>query len=212
MSTYVVVGGGLAGAKAVETLRAEGFEGDVVLVSAEHERPYERPPLSKGLLLGKAERSSVFVHDERWYSEHEVDLRLATRATRLLAADHQVELDDGTTLTFDRLLVATGSSPRRLDVPVSAGAPVHALRELGESDRLKEVLATGGRLVVVGAGWIGLEVAAAAREAGLHVTVVEVASQPLQRVLGETSRAAGRRPAPFARGRPQARCRDRRDP
>lgn len=185
MSTYVVVGGGLAGAKAVETLRSEGFDGDVILISAEDERPYERPPLSKGLLLGKAERDSVFVHDPGWYEEHKVDLRLATRATGLDVDAHNVTLSDGTALHYDRLLIATGSSPRTLDVPGADQSNVLMLRELAESDRIKQVLDSGEPLVIIGAGWIGLEVAAAACEAGAPVTVIEAAEQPLLRVLGK---------------------------
>ncbi len=184
MSTYVVVGGGLAGAKAVETLRAEGFDGDVVLVASESERPYERPPLSKNYLQGKAERATVFVHDEGWYAEHGVDLRLGATAVGLDPSAQQLTFLDGAPITYDRLLLATGCAPRALDVPGADGAHVLMLRELGESDRLREAFAAGGRLVVIGGGWIGLEVAAAAREADLEVTVVEFAEQPLLRVLG----------------------------
>ncbi len=185
MSTYVVVGGGLAGAKAVETLRSEGFDGDVVLVSAESERPYERPPLSKELLLGKAERDSVFVHDEGWYEQHQVDLHTSTRASALDVDAHTVALSDGTTLHYDRLLIATGSSPRPLDVPGADTANVLMLRELAESDRIKRAIDSGDPLVIIGAGWIGLEVAAAAREAGATVTIIEAAEQPLLRILGD---------------------------
>ena len=119
MSTYVVVGGGLAGAKAVETLRAEGFEGELVLVAAEAVQPYERPPLSKAFLMGKAERASVFVHDDGWYAEHDVDLRLSTRAVALDTAAHAVTLDDGSVLAYDRLLLATGSAPDASTCPAS---------------------------------------------------------------------------------------------
>ncbi len=184
MSTFVVVGGGLAGAKAVETLRSEGFDGDVVLVSAETERPYERPPLSKDLLLGKAERDSVFVHDEQWYEQHHVDLRTSTQASALDVDAHTVALSDGMALHYDRLLIATGSSPRPLDVPGTDTANLLMLRELAESDRIKQAIDSGGPLAIIGAGWIGLEVAAAARESGAEVTVIEAADQPLLRVLG----------------------------
>ena len=182
---YVIVGGGLAGAKAAETLREEGFDGSVVLVSAEMEAPYERPPLSKGYLLGNDERDSAFVHPEPWYAEHDVDLRLGTRATAIDPTAHEVELDGEERLAYDRLLLATGSVPRRLDVP---GADLHGvlyLRELPDADRIRSVLRQGSRIVVVGAGWIGLEVTSAARHHGADVAVLEVADLPLQRVLGD---------------------------
>ncbi|HEU0214333.1 MAG TPA: FAD-dependent oxidoreductase, partial [Jiangellaceae bacterium] len=182
---YVIVGGGLAGAKAAETLREEGFDGSVVLVSAEMEAPYERPPLSKGYLLGNDERDSAFVHPEPWYAEHDVDLRLGTRATAIDPATHEVELDGGERLAYDRLLLATGSVPRRLDVPGAELDGVLYLRELPDADRIRSVLREGSRIVVVGAGWIGLEVASAARHHGAEVTVLEVADLPLQRVLGD---------------------------
>ena len=124
----VIVGGGLAGAKAAETLREEGFDGPVVLVAAEPELPYERPPLSKGYLQGSDERSSAAVHDQGWYGEHDVDLRTGVRAAKLDPAAHRVELDDGQALTFSRLLLATGAEPRRLDVPGGDLPGVHYLR------------------------------------------------------------------------------------
>ena len=181
----VIVGGGLAGAKAAETLRDEGYDGDVVLVCAEAERPYERPPLSKGYLLGSDERDSAFVHPKGWYAEHDVDLRLSTRATALDPAAHEVELGDGSRLAYDKLLLTTGSVPRRLDVPGADSDGVLYLRELPDSDRIKAALTSGGRVVVIGAGWIGLEVASAARHYGSDVTVLEVSDLPLQRVLGD---------------------------
>src|SRR5918996_732866 len=183
--TFVIVGGGLAGAKAAETLRDEGFDGPIVLVCAEAERPYERPPLSKGYMLGSDERDSAFVHPESWYPEHDVDLRLGTRATALDPAAHQVELDGGERLTYEKLLLTTGSTPRRLDVPGSDLDGVLYLRELPDADRIKSALGEGRRIAVVGAGWIGLEIAAAARHHGAEVTVIEVAQLPLQRVLGD---------------------------
>ncbi|MGZ4786779.1 MAG: NAD(P)/FAD-dependent oxidoreductase [Acidimicrobiales bacterium] len=183
---FVVVGGGLAGANAVETLREEGFDGRVHLVCAETERPYERPPLSKGYLVGSAERSSVFVHDEGWYDAHDVDLRLGTSATGLDPNAHELTLGDGSTLGYDRLLIATGSSPRRLEVPGADLDGVFYLRELGDSDRLREGLRAGSsRVVVVGGGWIGLETAAASRGYGNEVTIVEPQPAPLRAALGE---------------------------
>jgi 3-phenylpropionate/trans-cinnamate dioxygenase ferredoxin reductase subunit len=183
--TFVIVGGGLAGAKAAETLRTEGYDGEVLLVSAEGERPYERPPLSKGYLLGSDERESAFVHPKVWYDEHDVELRLSTRATALHPASHEVDLGEKERLRYDKLLLTTGSTPRRLDVSGADSDGVLYLRELPDSDRIRAALTSGARIVVVGAGWIGLEVAAAARHHGADVTVLEVADLPLQRVLGD---------------------------
>jgi 3-phenylpropionate/trans-cinnamate dioxygenase ferredoxin reductase subunit len=182
---FVVVGAGLAGAKAAETLREEGFDGPVVLVGAEPERPYERPPLSKQYLLGRADRDSAFVHDAGWYAEHDVELRTGVRATRLDPAAHRLTLHTGEELGYARLLLATGASPRRLPVPGADLDGVRYLRTLADADRLRTDLAGGGRrVVVVGAGWIGLEVTAAARSHGNTVTVVEPQPTPLHAVLG----------------------------
>ncbi|MGY1745539.1 NAD(P)/FAD-dependent oxidoreductase [Blastococcus sp. SYSU D00695] len=182
---YVVVGGGLAGAKAAETLRAEGFAGPVVLVGAEPEPPYERPPLSKGQLLGTAAREDARVHPPGWYGEHDVELRTGTRATALDPVAHRVTLDGGEELPYARLLLATGSSARRLPVPGADLAGVRYLRTQADADGLRADLAGGGRrVVVVGAGWIGMEVAAAARVLGNDVTVVEPQPAPLYGVLG----------------------------
>ncbi len=185
METFVLVGGGLAGAKAAETLRAEGFEGRVVLVAEEPEQPYERPPLSKGYLLGSDERIKARVHEDGWYDAHDVDLRIGVRAVALDAGGHTVALDTGEALSYDKLLLATGSSPRRLPVPGADLDGVRYLRTLADSDRLLADLSGGGRqVVIVGAGWIGLEVAAAARGYGNDVTVVEPQPTPLYQVLG----------------------------
>jgi NADPH-dependent 2,4-dienoyl-CoA reductase/sulfur reductase-like enzyme len=183
MSTggIVVVGGGLAAAKAVEELRAQGHDGRISLVAAEPHLPYERPPLSKGLLLGKDAPDSVFVHDRDWYDVHDVDLHLATPALRIDREGHRVVIDGGA-LDYDRLLLATGATPRRLGALDPIEVPVLTLRTVEDSLTLKERL--GGRVLIVGAGWIGLEVAAAAREAGAEVTVVETAELPLLAVLG----------------------------
>ncbi len=113
---YVIIGASLAGAKAAETLRAEGFDGTVVLIGAESERPYERPPLSKGFLLGKEEKNKAYVHDEGWYGEHEVELRLGVAALAVDRASRRVELADGAFIGYDKLLITTGASPRRLNV------------------------------------------------------------------------------------------------
>ncbi|MEU6800749.1 NAD(P)/FAD-dependent oxidoreductase [Streptomyces neyagawaensis] len=187
--TFVIVGGGLAGAKAAETLRAEGFTGRVILICDERDHPYERPPLSKGYLLGKEERDSVFVHEPSWYARNDIELHLGQTVDRIDRAAKTVHFgDDGTFVHYDKLLLATGAEPRRLDIPGTDLAGVHHLRRLAHAERLKGVLAALGRdnghLVVAGAGWIGLEVAAAAREYGAEVTVVEPEPTPLHGVLG----------------------------
>lgn len=183
--TFVIVGAGLAGAKAAETLREEGFDGQIVLIGGEAVRPYERPPLSKGLLLGSATRSSVYVHESDWYQTNRVELLTGTAVTGLDAGARLVTLADGRQVAYERLLLATGSSPRRLDVPGADLDGVHYLRTLGDSDRIADGLREGARVVVIGAGWIGLEIAAAARHRGATATVVEAADLPLQRVLGD---------------------------
>jgi NADPH-dependent 2,4-dienoyl-CoA reductase/sulfur reductase-like enzyme len=186
--TFVIVGGGLAGAKAAETLRAEGFTGRVILIGDEREHPYERPALSKGYLGGAAERESVFVHEPAWYAGADIELHLGQPAVRLDRAAKTVELGDGTRIRYDALLLATGAEPRRLDVPGTGLAGVHHLRRLAHADRLRGVLTGLGRdnghLVVAGAGWIGLEVAAAARSYGAEVTVIEPNPTPLHSALG----------------------------
>jgi 3-phenylpropionate/trans-cinnamate dioxygenase ferredoxin reductase component len=181
---FVIVGAGLAGAKAAQTLRETGFGGEIVLLGEEPERPYERPPLSKGLLLGTAERESVFVHEAGWYAAHDVDLRTGTRVTGIDRAARQVELAGGQRIGYDALLLATGATPRHLDVPRAELDGVLPLRTLSDSDRIAAAVVDGAHLVVVGAGWIGLEVAAAARQRGATVTVVERSELPLLRVLG----------------------------
>ncbi|MFD5057273.1 NAD(P)/FAD-dependent oxidoreductase [Streptomyces sp. NPDC058394] len=186
--TFVIVGGGLAGAKAAETLRSEGFSGRVILVGDERDHPYERPPLSKGYLAGKEARESVFVHGTAWYAGADVELHLGQPVTAIDRGGRSVELGDGTVIHYDKLLLATGAEPRRLDIPGTDLAGVHHLRRLAHADRLKNVLSALGRdnghLMIAGAGWIGLEVAAAARGYGAEVTVVEPEATPLLRVIG----------------------------
>ncbi|WP_426507025.1 NAD(P)/FAD-dependent oxidoreductase [Dactylosporangium sp. McL0621] len=184
--TFVIVGASLTGAKAAETLRADGFTGKIILIGEETERPYERPPLSKDHLHGKeGAREKAFVHEPGWYAEHDVDLRLATRVTHLDPAARTVTLDGVDELHYDRLLLATGSRVRMLDVPGATLNGVRYLRTVDESDALLEHLRTATDVVIVGAGWIGLETAAAARHHGANVTVVELADLPLQAVLGD---------------------------
>ncbi|MEU4497361.1 FAD-dependent oxidoreductase [Streptomyces sp. NPDC023998] len=186
--TFVIVGGGLAGAKAAETLRAEGFTGRVILIGDERDHPYERPPLSKGYLSGKEERDSVFVHEPGWYAQADVELHLGQTVVAVDPEAKSVRLGDGTVLHYDKLLLATGAEPRRLEIPGTELAGVHHLRRLAHADRLRNVLAALGRdngqLVIAGGGWIGLEVASAARGYGAEVTVVEPAATPLHHVLG----------------------------
>lgn len=182
---FVIVGGGLAAARAAEGLRERGFTGSILMISVEDEVPYERPPLSKELLLGTAERGSAFVHDRQWYADHDIELRLGTMVTGVDPAAHEVVLEDGERVSYDKLLLATGSWPRRIDIPGADLEGVLYLRDLPESDAILEAIESKRPLVVVGAGWIGLEVAAAARTHGVDVTVLEVADLPLQQVLGD---------------------------
>ena len=183
-TAHVIVGASLAGAKAAEALREEGFDGPLVMIGEESERPYERPPLSKDYLLGKADRETIYVHPQEWYAEHDVDLRLGVEVTSIDRAAHEVSLADGRKAGYGKLLLATGSSPRRLSVPGADLDGVLYLRSAGDSDRIKAAFQDASRVAVIGAGWIGLETAAAARAAGAEVTVLEMAELPLQRVLG----------------------------
>ena len=183
--TFVIVGASFAGAKAAETLRDEGFDGRIVLVGAESERPYERPPLSKEYLRGEAGREKIWVHDDAsFYESAQIELRLDTTAVDLDAGRREITLAGGERLPFDRLLLTTGAHPRRLDVPGVDLDGVHELRSVESSDAIRARLDRGGKVVVVGAGWIGSETAASARQRGLEVTVIEPASVPLERVLG----------------------------
>jgi 3-phenylpropionate/trans-cinnamate dioxygenase ferredoxin reductase subunit len=181
--TFVIVGAALAGAKAAETLREEGFDGRIVLIGAEAERPYERPPLSKDYLRRET-TDKPYVHDEGFYGENDIDLHLETRAESIDPSGSAVVLADGERIAFDRLLLTTGAEPRRLDVPGADLDGVLYLREVADSDAIAERIEAGGRLVTIGAGWIGAEVAASARTKGCDVTVLEMSSLPLERVLG----------------------------
>jgi 3-phenylpropionate/trans-cinnamate dioxygenase ferredoxin reductase subunit len=181
---YVIVGGGLAGAKAAEELRSRGFDGRLVLIGAETERPYERPPLSKDYLRGESGRGAIYVHDRAFYAEQDIDLRLGRTAVRLDPDTRELALDDGARIRYDRLLIATGAEPRRLDVPGADLPGVMDLRDVRDADALRERLGKASSLVIVGAGWIGAEVAASARQLGLEVTIVAPDAVPLRRVLG----------------------------
>ncbi len=182
--TFVIVGASLGGARAAEALRDEDSGGQIVLVGAEPHHPYERPPLSKGYLQGAEERQSIFVHDDGWYADHAIDLRLGTAVTAIDRNLRQVVLASGETVGYDKLLLTTGAVPVRLPVPGADANGVLTLRTVDDSERLRETLASVSRVAIVGAGWIGLEVAAAARAAGVAVTVIEAAELPLLGVLG----------------------------
>jgi 3-phenylpropionate/trans-cinnamate dioxygenase ferredoxin reductase component len=182
--TFVIVGGGLAGAKAAEALREEGFDGRVVLVGEEDVAPYERPPLSKEYLQGGAGRDAIWAEEEGWYEAHDVELRTSTKVSELALASSEVVLEGGERIGFDQLLLATGSSAKRLPIPGAELDHVHTLRTVHDSDRLREALQPGVRLVVIGAGWIGCEVAASAKHRGAEVTMVAPETVPLERVLG----------------------------
>jgi 3-phenylpropionate/trans-cinnamate dioxygenase ferredoxin reductase component len=182
--TFAIVGAGLAGAKAAETLRDEGFGGRIVLIGDEPERPYERPPLSKGYLAGKDERDKAFVHDADFYESHNIELRTGARVTAIHAPGQELVLGDSERLRFDRLLLTTGAEPRRLDLPGSDLPGILYLRTLADSDTLRAGLELGPRVAVIGAGWIGCEVAATARELGCEVAIADMVDLPLERVLG----------------------------
>jgi 3-phenylpropionate/trans-cinnamate dioxygenase ferredoxin reductase component len=182
--TFVIAGASLAGAKTAEALREEGFGGQIVLIGAEPHYPYERPPLSKEYLQGAAGREAIFVHEDGWYADNGVDLRLGTAVTAIDRGAREVAVAGGERLRYDKLLLATGCVPRRLPAPGADADGVLYLRTVDDSDRMRDALAAASRVVVVGAGWIGLEVAASARAAGPEVTVVEEMSLPLLRVLG----------------------------
>jgi len=182
--TFVIVGGGLAAAKAAETLREEGFDGRIVVVAEEDRLPYERPPLSKSYLAGESPFSDAIVHDEAFYGERDIELLRGSRAAALDPGARAVTLADGGRLEFDRLLIATGALPKRPPIEGADGERVLTLRSVADADAIKAAVAGGGRLVIVGGGWIGCEVAASARGLGASVTVVEQAGTPLEAVLG----------------------------
>lgn len=182
---FVIVGASLAGAKAAETLRKEGFEGEIVMIGEEPVRPYERPPLSKGYLQGSTEQEKVFVHEAGYYGDNDIDLRLSRRVESLDARDRKIVIDNGERISFDSCLLATGAEPRRLSVPGAQLDGVLYLRDLADSDRLRGGLANASKVVVIGAGWIGCEVAASARQLNVEVAMVEAAQVPLARVLGQ---------------------------
>jgi 3-phenylpropionate/trans-cinnamate dioxygenase ferredoxin reductase subunit len=182
--TFVIVGAGLAGAKAAETLRAEGFDGRLLLFGEEAERPYERPPLSKAYLRGETDRHSLYVHPEEFYAAHDIELRPSTRVDSIAPASHQLELASGERIGYRRLLLATGATARRLRLPGADLGGVHYLRSRGDADALAAAAARAEHVVVVGTGWIGSEAAASLRQLGRDVTMVGPDPAPLARVLG----------------------------
>ncbi|SBS78508.1 Anthranilate 1,2-dioxygenase system ferredoxin--NAD(+) reductase component [uncultured Mycobacterium sp.] len=181
---FVIVGGGLAGAKAVEALRGNDFDGQIILFSAEEHLPYERPPLSKDFLGGTKKLDEFTVDTAAWYRDHDVDLRLGASVEAVDPASHAVTLPDGSTAGYDKLLLATGSRSRHIALPGADAAGVHYLRTIDDAAALDDALSAGASLAIVGAGWIGLEVAASARQRGVAVTVVETAPLPLLAALG----------------------------
>jgi 3-phenylpropionate/trans-cinnamate dioxygenase ferredoxin reductase component len=181
---FVIVGASLGGASAAKALRDEAFDGPVVLVGDETEMPYERPPLSKDYLMGKAGKDKLYAQPAGWYASNGVELRLGQTVTGIDRGAREIGLAGGGRIPYAKLLLTTGSSPRRLTVPGGDADGVYYLRRVEDSDRIKAAIDAASRIAVIGAGWIGLEVAAAARTAGREVTVVEVAELPLLRVLG----------------------------
>src|SRR6516164_7186084 len=182
--TFIIVGGGLAGAKAAETLRAEGFDGRLLLFGEEPVRPYERPPMSKTFLRGESRFDDAAVHDADFYKTHEIELHTSTVVASLDPAASQVQLAAGARIGYDRVLLATGAAPRRPNVPGVELEGFHLLRTVADSDAINAAVTAGAPIVVIGAGWIGSEVAASARQLGADVTMIDLVSLPLERVLG----------------------------
>ena len=181
---FVVVGASLAGATAAAELRTGGFDGQVILIGAEPERPYERPPLTKDYLRGETEREKAYVHADDFYARLEIELVTGVSVTAIEPGRSRVTLDSGRTLGYDKLLLTTGAHPRRLDVPGAGLDGIYYLRTLADCDLLRERLAAGGRVAVAGAGWIGSEFAASARQRGLEVTVIDPQALPNERIFG----------------------------
>jgi 3-phenylpropionate/trans-cinnamate dioxygenase ferredoxin reductase component len=184
MSTFVIVGAGLAGAKAAETLRAEGYDGRLVLLGEEAERPYDRPPLSKTYLRGEADRDSLYVHDASFYAAESIELHTSARVSSIDPAARQLQLASGKRLGYRRLLLATGAAPHRLRLPGADLDGVYHLRTRRDADRLATAVGRAERVVVIGTGWIGCEVAASVRRLGREVTLIGPDAVPLARALG----------------------------
>jgi 3-phenylpropionate/trans-cinnamate dioxygenase ferredoxin reductase subunit len=182
LEKIVIVGAGQAAAQAVDTLRRKGYQGRITLIGDEPVAPYQRPPLSKKYLAGTLERDRLLIRPAQFYPDHGVEMRLGRRAVELERAHQRVRLDDGGSIAYDALLLATGSRPRALTAPGSDLEGVHFLRTIGDVERIRTEFVQGKRLVIVGGGYIGLEVAATAREMGLEVTVLEMAERIMNRV------------------------------
>jgi 3-phenylpropionate/trans-cinnamate dioxygenase ferredoxin reductase component len=182
--TFVIVGASLAGAKAAEALREQGFDGRVVLIGAEPERPYERPPLSKDYLRGESEREKTHVHEAGFYRQHEIELLTGTTVSAIDPAASRVTFEGAPDLAFDRLLLTTGAAPRQIQIDGAELEGVYYLRTLTDCEALRARLDGGGHVAVVGAGWIGSEVAASARQRGLEVTVIDPLELPNERIFG----------------------------
>jgi 3-phenylpropionate/trans-cinnamate dioxygenase ferredoxin reductase component len=181
----VIIGAGQCGARAAQALRENGWDGAITLLGDEGRLPYERPPLSKSVLLGQKTTQACALHDEAFYASHGIDLRTDAPATAIRREDSLVTLADGSSVPYRRLLVATGGVARTLSVPGGTLHGVHTLRNAADAEALKPILAPGRRIVVVGAGFIGLEVAASAVARGCVVTVIEVAPCALARAVPE---------------------------
>lgn len=183
--SIVIVGAGLAGAKTAEELRSLGFAGPLTLIGVESQTPYERPPLSKEYLAGSADFADSLVHPLEWYADNTIDLRLSTSATAFDTTAHMVTLSDGSTVGYGALVLATGASPRRASIPGADAEGVLYLRTKDDSDAIRAAAVKGRKLAIIGGGWIGLEVASAARNAGAEVAVLELDPLPLARIVGD---------------------------
>lgn len=186
VSQIVIIGGGQAGAQAAVSLRLGGYEGAIALVSEEAEIPYQRPPLSKAYMKGEMAKERLLLKPRDWYADNNIELHLGAVVERLDRTSAHVVLSDGRSLSYDRLIIATGARPRYLPIPGADAEGVFALRTLEDVSHIQPYMKPGAKLVIIGAGYIGLEAAAVARELGLEVTVLEVASRILSRVTSET--------------------------
>jgi 3-phenylpropionate/trans-cinnamate dioxygenase ferredoxin reductase subunit len=182
--TFVIIGASLAGARAAGELRERGFDGRIVLIGAEPERPYERPPLSKDFLRGESERAKTYVHDEDFYERNEIELITGLKVTGIDPGTRRVGFGESRSVRYDKCLLATGAEPRRITIPGADLDGVYYLRTLGDAETLRERLEAGARVAVVGAGWIGSEFAASARQRGLEVTLIDPLVLPNERVFG----------------------------
>ncbi len=182
--TFVIIGASLAGAKAAQALRERGFDGRVVLVGTESDLPYERPPLTKDYLRGESEREKAYVHPAQFYPDNQIELILGTTVTGIDPGASKITLQDGTEISYDKVLLTTGSEPRRIPVPGADLDGIHYLRTLADCDVLRGRLDAGGRVAVVGSGWIGSEFAASARQRGLEVTLIDSLQVPYEKILG----------------------------